>query len=106
MKFLESNWKKPDEGIWEMRGGRKHFTHSKMMAWVAFDRAIKLVETCGFRGRETSCPLAESSRTDSRRGLRARLQLEEESVYPILWIGCSSMRVCSRCRWLVFCRRR
>jgi GH15 family glucan-1,4-alpha-glucosidase len=47
MKFLESNWQKPDEGIWEVRGGRKHFTHSKMMAWVAFDRAIKLVEECG-----------------------------------------------------------
>ena len=47
MKFLESNWQKPDEGMWEVRGGRKHFTHSKMMAWVAFDRAIKLVEDCG-----------------------------------------------------------
>jgi GH15 family glucan-1,4-alpha-glucosidase len=46
MRFLESNWDKPDEGIWEVRGGRKQFTHSKMMAWVAFDRAIKLVEVC------------------------------------------------------------
>jgi GH15 family glucan-1,4-alpha-glucosidase len=46
MTFLESNWQKPDEGIWEVRGGQKHFTHSKMMAWVAFDRAVKLVETC------------------------------------------------------------
>jgi GH15 family glucan-1,4-alpha-glucosidase len=46
MNFLESHWEKPDEGIWEVRGGRKHFTHSKMMAWVAFDRAIKLVEDC------------------------------------------------------------
>jgi GH15 family glucan-1,4-alpha-glucosidase len=47
MKFLESNWQKPDEGMWEVRGGRKHFTHSKMMAWMAFDRAVKLVEECG-----------------------------------------------------------
>jgi len=47
MKFLESNWQKPDEGIWEVRGGRKHFTHSKVMAWLAFDRAVKLVEDCG-----------------------------------------------------------
>jgi len=46
MNFLESNWDKPDQGIWEVRGGAKHFTHSKMMAWVAFDRAIKLVEEC------------------------------------------------------------
>ena len=47
MKFLESHWQEPDEGIWEVRGGRKHFTHSKMMAWLAFDRAVKLVEECG-----------------------------------------------------------
>jgi GH15 family glucan-1,4-alpha-glucosidase len=47
MKFLESHWQEPDEGIWEVRGGRKHFTHSKVMAWLAFDRAVKLVEECG-----------------------------------------------------------
>src|SRR5215469_10592480 len=52
MKFLESHWHEPDEGIWEVRGGRKHFTHSKMMAWVAFDRAIKLVEDCGCAAAE------------------------------------------------------
>ncbi len=46
MEFLESHWQEPDEGIWEVRGGRQHFTHSKMMAWLAFDRAIKLVEDC------------------------------------------------------------
>ena len=46
MRFLESNWDQPDEGIWEVRGGRKQFTHSKMMAWVAFDRAIKLAQAC------------------------------------------------------------
>src|SRR5207245_4159328 len=46
VKFLESHWQEPDEGIWEVRGGRQHFTHSKMMAWLAFDRAIKLVEEC------------------------------------------------------------
>ena len=46
MKFLELHWQEPDEGIWEVRGGRQQFTHSKMMAWLAFDRAIKLVENC------------------------------------------------------------
>jgi GH15 family glucan-1,4-alpha-glucosidase len=46
MRVLEKRWQEPDEGIWEVRGGRKHFTHSKMMAWVAFDRAVKLVEDC------------------------------------------------------------
>jgi GH15 family glucan-1,4-alpha-glucosidase len=38
---LENIWQEPDEGIWETRGGRQHFTYSKVMAWVAFDRAIK-----------------------------------------------------------------
>ncbi|HVF70644.1 MAG TPA: glycoside hydrolase family 15 protein [Chthoniobacterales bacterium] len=46
MKFLETKWREPDEGIWEVRGGRQQFTHSKMMAWLAFDRAVKLVEQC------------------------------------------------------------
>ena len=46
MRFLETKWREPDEGIWEVRGGRKQFTHSKMMAWLAFDRAVKLVERC------------------------------------------------------------
>lgn len=48
--FLESNWRQPDEGIWEVRGPRRHFTHSKVMAWVAFDRAIKDVEAFGLDG--------------------------------------------------------
>jgi len=46
VKFLESHWQEPDEGIWEVRGPRQQFTHSKIMAWLAFDRAIKLVEDC------------------------------------------------------------
>ncbi|MFI8194019.1 glycoside hydrolase family 15 protein [Streptomyces sp. NPDC085946] len=41
---LEGLWDQPDEGIWEIRGPRQHFVHSKMMAWVAFDRAVKLIE--------------------------------------------------------------
>jgi GH15 family glucan-1,4-alpha-glucosidase len=50
LEFLESHWQEPDEGIWEIRGPRRHFTHSKMMAWVAFDRAIKDVEIFGLAG--------------------------------------------------------
>ena len=46
MKFLETKWQDPDEGIWEVRGGPQQFTHSKMMAWLAFDRAVKLVKDC------------------------------------------------------------
>ena len=41
---LEKIWDQPDDGIWEVRGGRKHFTHSKVMAWVAFDRAVRSAE--------------------------------------------------------------
>ena len=50
LKFLEEGWKEPDEGIWEMRGPRRHFTHSKVMAWVAFDRAVADVEKSGLEG--------------------------------------------------------
>jgi GH15 family glucan-1,4-alpha-glucosidase len=46
MDFLETGWRKPDDGIWEVRGPQRHFTHSKVMAWVAVDRAIKMVENC------------------------------------------------------------
>ena len=45
--FLEHAWKEPDEGIWEVRGPRRHFTHSKVMAWVAFDRGVQAVERFG-----------------------------------------------------------
>jgi GH15 family glucan-1,4-alpha-glucosidase len=48
--FLESAWKEPDEGIWEVRGPRRHFTHSKIMAWVAFDRSIKSIERFHLEG--------------------------------------------------------
>jgi GH15 family glucan-1,4-alpha-glucosidase len=50
LDYLETKWREPDEGIWEVRGGRKQFTHSKMMAWLAFDRAVKLIEESGFPG--------------------------------------------------------
>ncbi len=44
LEFLETGWEKPDDGIWEMRGPRRNFVHSKMMAWVAVDRLLKLAE--------------------------------------------------------------
>ena len=47
LPFLEKVWREPDEGIWEVRSGRAHFTHSKVMAWVAFDRASRLAEEFG-----------------------------------------------------------
>ncbi len=44
LDFLEDAWKQPDEGIWEVRGPRQHFTQSKVMAWVAFDRVVRILE--------------------------------------------------------------
>ncbi len=49
-KHLETLWKEPDEGIWEVRGGRRNFTWSKIMAWVAFDRAVRTMEEFGAPG--------------------------------------------------------
>jgi GH15 family glucan-1,4-alpha-glucosidase len=50
LRHLEAVWREPDEGIWEVRGPRQHFTHSKVMAWVAFDRGVKAVEQFGADG--------------------------------------------------------
>jgi GH15 family glucan-1,4-alpha-glucosidase len=54
LEWLGQNWKRPDEGIWEIRGGNKHFLHSRLMCWVAFDRAIRLAHK-----RSLSAPLRE-----------------------------------------------
>jgi GH15 family glucan-1,4-alpha-glucosidase len=45
LEFLEEGWRLPDDGIWEVRGPRRHFTHSKVMAWVAVDRGVRTIET-------------------------------------------------------------
>ena len=50
LEHLETCWQEPDQGLWEVRGPRRHFTHSKMMCWVAFDRAVKAVEQHGLPG--------------------------------------------------------
>lgn len=50
LEFLEGAWRRPDDGIWEVRGPRQHFTHSKGMAWLAFDRGVRNVEEFGLEG--------------------------------------------------------
>ncbi|MGW5683326.1 glycoside hydrolase family 15 protein [Nonomuraea sp. NPDC003754] len=50
LDYVEEHWDEPDEGLWEVRGPRRHFTHSKVMCWVAMDRAIKQVENFGRTG--------------------------------------------------------
>jgi GH15 family glucan-1,4-alpha-glucosidase len=50
MQFLEGQWSEPDNGIWEVRGERRHFVFSKVMTWLAFDRAIRAIEQFGMKG--------------------------------------------------------
>ena len=65
LDFLESHWQEPDEGLWEIRSERRHFVHSKVMAWVAFDRAVTSVERFGMSG-------------DADRWRRAREEIHRE----------------------------
>jgi GH15 family glucan-1,4-alpha-glucosidase len=65
MDYLESKWKEPDEGIWEVRGPRRHFTHSKVMAWVAMDRMVRDIEAFHLPG-------------DGARWKRVRQEIHEE----------------------------
>lgn len=54
LEWLCDHWDRPDDGIWEVRGPRQHFVHSKVMAWVAFDRAVKAVERYGRDGPDVA----------------------------------------------------
>jgi GH15 family glucan-1,4-alpha-glucosidase len=65
LQHLQQIWEQPDQGIWEVRGGPQHFTYSKIMAWVAFDRCVKAVEQFGLPG-----PI------DEWRALRQRIHAE------------------------------
>ncbi len=60
LDWLETHWQEPDEGIWEVRGGPKHFLHSRVMSWVAFDRALRIA-----RHRGLPAPMAEWMRTSA-----------------------------------------
>jgi GH15 family glucan-1,4-alpha-glucosidase len=50
LEWLESGWREADSGLWEIRGSTRHYVHSKVMCWVAFDRGIRAIETFGERG--------------------------------------------------------
>ena len=82
LDFLEAAWKDPDEGIWEVRGGRRDFTHSKVMAWVAFDRAVKAVEQFGLDGPVDS--VARHTRRSAPGGVRARLRRRAQHLHAVL----------------------
>jgi GH15 family glucan-1,4-alpha-glucosidase len=61
LQWLDRNWDRPDEGIWEVRGGSQHFVHSRVMCWVAFDRALRLA-----RQRGLPAPVNDWTNTSSR----------------------------------------
>jgi GH15 family glucan-1,4-alpha-glucosidase len=66
LDFLERAWQHPDDGIWEVRGGRRHFTHSKIMAWVAVDRARRSIEEFGMGGADGQARLPHLSALQAR----------------------------------------
>ena len=70
LEFLETCWDQPDEGIWEVRGPARQFTHSKVMAWVAFDRAVRRLEAIG------DAAASDGARLERWRALRARMHAE------------------------------
>ena len=72
LDHLEQIWPEPDEGIWEVRGGNRQFTYSKVMAWVAFDRGDQ--ERGGVRARRPARPLASRRRRNPRGRLPARIR--------------------------------
>ena len=71
---LAEHWDEPDNGLWEIRGPQRHFTHSRVMVWVAFDRAVKAVEQPRARrpGRAVARAARPGARGDPRQGLRPR----------------------------------
>jgi GH15 family glucan-1,4-alpha-glucosidase len=65
LRWLEEGWRQPDAGVWEVRGPRRHFTHSKVMAWVAFDRGVRHIEELGRDGpREQWCRIRDEIRDE------------------------------------------
>ena len=73
IEHVETIWRVPDDGIWEARGPQRHYTYSKVMAWVVFDRAVRLAERF-----ELDAPLERwkaDPRRDPRGGVRAGLRL-------------------------------
>ena len=82
MDFLEGQWKEPDEGIWEVRGPRRHFVHSKVMAWVAMDRAVKTVEKFD---RDGPVERWRAVRDEIHaRGAGEGLQQRHQQLHPVL----------------------
>ena len=82
LEWLETGWREPDEGIWEVRGPRRHFTHSKVMAWVAFDRAVRSVEEHGLEGPVDRWRAL--ARRDPRDGLPRGVRRRARGVHAVV----------------------
>ena len=93
MGHLERVWNDPDEGIWEIRGPRRHFVHSKVMAWVAFDRAIRIAKHRGWDHLPVD-RWAELRDEVHAQVLEQGLRQEEELVRAVLRHAISSTRAC------------
>ena len=102
LKHLERVWDEPDQGIWEVRGPPRHFTHSRLMCWVAFDRAMKSCER--LCSRRLARALARRARPDQGRHLRQRLRPRTQHVRPALRRQVRSTRRYCSCRSSAFCR--
>jgi len=96
LEHLERIWRKPDQGIWEMRGPPQHFTYSKVMAWVAFDRAIKSAENFGLEGpldrwrelREEICDDVLAHGYDKKHGTFAQAYGSDQLDASLLLLPC------------------
>ena len=90
--FLEDAWKEPDEGIWEVRGPRRHFTHSKVMAWVAI--RPRRPGRRALRAQRPRRALARDPRGDPPRGARRRLRHGDQLVHAVLRIEAAGCQPC------------
>ena len=91
IRWLEEHWRDPDDGIWEVRGPRRQFVHSKVMAWVAADRLTKVLEVSGVEApleglvrRATISTTRCVGRDTTRSGTRSRSTTGPPSSTPPL----------------------
>ena len=85
MNYLESAWREPDNGLWEVRGDRQHFTHSKVMAWVAADRMARSVARV--RPARPRAALGTAPRPDPPRRRHPRVRRRTQHLHPGLRVG-------------------